>query len=172
LGPDLEAIVERFFKAAVFVPIMVLVAWWLFSGWMDRALSAEEAGIGLALTASAFFVGVASIASGGWGFLGVIGLVFCALLALAVWQYVYWRRHERDQLLSDLQTYEDAIERDPSNAAAYSFLGEVHLRLRNFDEATAEFEKALELDPESGKDRKLLQRARERRAHFPWTRLE
>jgi len=172
MDSELVAVIERLFKAAIFVPIMGLVAWWLFSSWLEQTLSSEEVFIGLAVTAAAFFIGVGSIVSGGWGFLGVLALVFMALLALAVWQYVYWRRSEREQLLSDMHVFKEAVERDPTNAAAHSFLAEVHLKLREFEEAVAGFEKALELDPQSRRDRKLLQWARERRTHYPWMRLD
>jgi tetratricopeptide (TPR) repeat protein len=172
LTAESMAIIERLFKAALFVPIMGVLAWWLFASWLDRTLSLAEVGIGFALVAVGFFLGVATIISGGWGFLAIIALVFAALLALVSWQYVYWRRREREQLLTDIRMYAVAIEQDPSNAAAHSFLGETHLKLRNFGEATAGFEKALELDPESRRDRKLLQWAREGRTHYPWTRLE
>lgn len=166
------AIIERLFKAAIFIPMIGLVAWWLFASWLDRTLSGLEAGIGLALTAGACLIGIGSIIRGGWGFLGIMAVIFIAVLGLAVWQYVYWRRRDRKRLLDDLHMYELVIDQDPTNAAAYSFLGETHLKLRNFPEAAARFQKALELDPESRRDRKMLQWARQRRAHYPWTRLD
>jgi cytochrome c-type biogenesis protein CcmH/NrfG len=71
-----------------------------------------------------------------------------------------------------MKTYQEAIERDPANAAAHSFLAEANLKLRNFEDAALGFEKALELDPESRRDRKLLRWARAHRTHYPWMRMD
>jgi tetratricopeptide (TPR) repeat protein len=164
MAPEAVAVIERLFKAAIFVPIIALVAWWIFGAWLDRTLGAKEAWIGLCLLAAAFALGVVSIIAGGWGFLGIIGLVYLAVVALSAYEYTYWRRRERDHYLAEVERYKEAIERDPSNAAAYTFLGEACLRLGRFEEAEAAFEAALELDPESKRDRRLLLLAQERRA--------
>ena len=160
-------IILRLFKALIFVPMMALIAWWLFSNLLDKTLAFNEALLGFALLGLAFFIGVVSIIQGGWGFLGVIAFVYLLLLGLACWEYIYWRRRERDHCLEQIEVYRAAIENDPTNAAAYSFLGAAHLRLRDFEQAEAALRKALELDPESGKDKVLLKRARERRASLP-----
>jgi tetratricopeptide (TPR) repeat protein len=170
--PDALAIIERLFKAFIFVPSIGLVAWWIFSAWLDRSIDSEEAWIGLGLLAIAFSVGVISIIAGGWGFIGIIAVVYVALLALAVYEYIYWRRRERDHYQSEVEKFKAAIERDPTNAAAHSFLGDACLRLGRFDEAEAALEIALQLDPESKKDRRLLKQARERRRQFGWRRLD
>jgi tetratricopeptide (TPR) repeat protein len=172
MSQEAMAIIERLFKAAVFVPVMALVAWWILTSWMDGTLTLQEAVVGWGLCGAAFLVGVVSIVRGGWGFLGVLAFVYVALLAVVVWEYIYWRRSEKDHLAAEVGKYEEAIARDPGNAAAYSFLGEVHLRLGEFEEAAAALEKALELDPESKRDRRLLRQARERQAVLPWRRLD
>jgi len=170
--PDLIAIIERLFKALIFVPTIALVAWWIFSAWLDRTLGAQEAWIGLGLLATTFALGVISIIAGGWGFLGIIALVYLAVVALTAYEYTYWRRREHEHYLAEVERYKAAIERDPSNAAAYSFLGEACLRLGRFDEAEAAFELALELDPESKRDHRLLRLARQRRTQYPWVRTD
>jgi len=172
MTPDLIAIIERLFKALIFVPTIGLVAWWIFSAWLDRTLGAQEAWIGLGLLATAFALGVISIIAGGWGFLGIIALVYLAVVALTAHEYTYWRRREHDHYLAEVERYKAAIERDPSNAAAYSFLGESCLRLGRFDEAEAAFELALELDRESKRDRRLLRLAQQRRTQYPWVRTD
>jgi tetratricopeptide (TPR) repeat protein len=170
---ELVSVIERFFKALIFVPIIGLVTWWILSNWLvEQTLKAEEALIGLFFVAVAFFLGVSSIVAGGWGFLGVLAFVYLGLLALGVWQYVYWRRREHEHWLSEVDKYRDAIDRDPRNAAAYSFLGEACLRLSRFEEAQAALEMALELDPASKRDQRLLRQARERRSQIPWLRSD
>jgi tetratricopeptide (TPR) repeat protein len=172
MTPDALAVLERTIKAMIFVPTLGLVAWWILSGWLDRTLGSEEALIGMGLLLVAFALGVTSIIAGGWGFLGVIAVVYLALMSLAAYQYIYWRRREREHYLSEVDRYRSAIERDPSNAAAYSFLGQACLRLGRFDEAEAALETALELDRESKKDQHLLRLAKERRTQYPWMRAD
>ena len=172
MTPEAIAFIERIFKAMIFVPMIGLVGWWLFTNWIDRTLSLEEAVTGLFLLGAAFVLGVISIISGGWGFLGVIAVVYLALVALLVWEYIYWRRREREHHLSEIARYQQAVEQDPTNAAAYSFLGENLLSLRRFDEAQVAVEKALQLDPESKRDRRLLRLAKERRPQYPWRRTD
>jgi tetratricopeptide (TPR) repeat protein len=161
MSGEVVAIVERLFKAFIFVPCMALIAWWVFSSWLDRTLKASEAAIGLALLAGAFLLGVVSIITGGWGFLGVLAFLYLAALGMVAWEYVYWRRRDKQHLLEEVKKYEQAISLDPRNAAAYSFLGKTHLALGNMDEAAAALEQALALDPESHTDRSLLREVRE-----------
>lgn len=172
MSAEAVGILERVFKAVIFVPITVLIAWWLLSNWLDRALTTKDALIGCALLALASLFGLASILRGGWGFLGILAFIYCALLAVACWQYIDWRRREKQRLLEDVARYREAIARDPGNAAAHSFLGESHLKLGNFDDATAALERALELDPKSKRDKELLRQARERRSEIKWRRLD
>jgi len=172
MTPDALAIIERLLKAALFVPVIALIAWWIFTNWMDRALSLQEAAIGFALLTVAGTLGVSSIIVGGWGFVSILAGVYLAVLAVAGWEYVYWRRREREDFTSEIANYEAAVEKDPTNAAAYSFLGEAHLRLCNFEQAEGALERALELDPESKRDRRLLRMARERRSRPTWWRVD
>ena len=158
---DIVAIVERMFKALVFVPCMGLIAWWIFSAWLEKVLTFAEAGIGLTLLAGAFALGVTTIIAGGWGFIGVLAFIYLVLLMIVAWEYVYWRRRERQHLFSEVERYQDAIMRDPRNAAAYSFLAKTHLALRQPDEAIAALEQALALDPESHTDRSMIIGARQ-----------
>jgi tetratricopeptide (TPR) repeat protein len=172
MSVEAVGILERVFKAGIFVPVIALIAWWLLSSWLDRALTTKDVLIGYALLALASLFGLTSIVRGGWGFLGTLAFVYCALLAAACWQYIDWRRREKQRLLEDVARYREAIARDPSNAAAHSFLGETHLKLRDFDDATAALERALELDPKSKRDKELLRQARERRSEIKWRRLD
>lgn len=160
-------IIVRIFKALIFVPMMALIAWWIFGSLLDKSITFHEALLGFALLGLALFIGVVSIIVGGWGFLGVMAFIYLALLGLACWEYIYWRRREREHCREQIEVYRTAIENDPTNAAAYSFLGATYLRLRDFEQAEAALQKALELDPESRKDKALLKRVRERRASLP-----
>ncbi len=173
MTPEAIEIIVRLFKAFIFVPVIGLVTWWILSNWLvEQTLNAEEALIGLCFVAVAFFLGVGSVIAGGWGFLGVLAIVYAAILGLVAWQYIYWRRRDHEHYLAEVEKYEDAIDRDPTNAAAYSFLGESYLRLSRFEEAEAALEVALELDPESKRDRRLLRQAKERRSQIPWLRSD
>ena len=173
MTPEAIAIIERLFKAALFIPVIGLVAWWIANNWLvEQTLNATEALVGFAIVGTAFSLGIMAIVSGGWGFLGLIALVYLVVVAVAAWEYIYWRRREKEHYLEEIERYKDAIERDPSNAAAYSFLGQVCLRLSRFDEAEAALEKAVELDPQSKRDRQFLERARERRPYAGWRRIE
>jgi len=164
MGQDIVAIAERLFKALIFVPCTALIGWWILSGWLDNTLTFGEAAVGMTLLAGAFALGVISIVSGGWGFLGILAFIYLALLSLLVWEYLYWRRKERQHLFAEIERYQEAIVRDPRNAAAYSFLGKTHLALRQPDEAVSALEQALALDPESHTDRSMMVQAREMRA--------
>ena len=170
--PEALGIIERLFKAAILVPTLGLISWWIFTNWLDHTLTVQEAAIGFSLVGAAFLLGVISIIRGGWGFIGILALIYAAILTLAVWEYVYWRRRERDHCESEVARYRSAIENDPVNAAAYSFLGENLLKLTRFEEARAALEKALELDPESNRDQRLLRLARRHRPQARWRRLD
>ncbi len=172
MGQDtLIIIVERAIKLVIFMPIMGLTAWWLFSAWLEKALSFEEVVIGGALWCSAFVLGAISIVHGGWGFLGVLSMVYVLLLALAVWEYISARKIDQQHLQDEVERYRHAIDLDPRNAAAYSFLGATYLKLSRFAEAEEILLRALELEPESRMDRKLLAQARGHQARLPqhWT---
>ena len=172
MTPEALDIIERLFKAAILVPTLGLVSWWIFTNWLDHTLTLLEAAIGWCLVGAAFLLGVISIISGGWGFIGILALVYAAILALAVWEYVYWRQREREHCLSEVGRYRSAAEKDPMNAAAHSFLAENLLKLGRFEEARAALEKALVLDPESKRDQQLLRVARRGRSEARWRRLD
>ena len=161
MGLDLTLLAETVLKLAIFLPMMGMIGWWLFSAWfVDRALHTDEFVVGSMLLFIAFMFGVTSIMHGGWGVFGVLAIVYVALLTLAVWEYVHWRRVELQHLHSEVIRYQRAIELDPKATGAYSLLGATYLKLYRYDEAIAMLEKALELDPESKEDRRLLARAR------------
>jgi tetratricopeptide (TPR) repeat protein len=158
-------IIERIFKALIFVPIMTLVGWWIFSNYLDKTLSLKQASIGYLLLGIAFILGVISIVAGGWGFLGILALVYIPLLALACWEYIYLQKVQQQHLREEISKYELAIERDPKNAAAFSFLGQTYLKLGKYDEAVAALEKAVEMDPDARYDKIYLRDAREYQAY-------
>ncbi len=167
------AIIEGLFKAAILVPTIGYVAWWIATNWLvEQTLTDLEGIIGLSFVGTAFLLGVVSIVTGGWGFLVIIAFVYLVVVSVVAWEYTYWRKREKEHYLESIEQYKEAIERDPTNAAAYSFLGQVCLRLSRFDEAEAALEKAVELDPKSKRDRALLEQARERRPYYGWRRID
>ncbi|NIM05294.1 MAG: tetratricopeptide repeat protein [Armatimonadetes bacterium] len=161
LSPEALEIIERLLKAAVFVPVIALVGWWLFSNVLDKTLSFWEAAAGFFLLGIAFVLGVVSIVFGGWGFWGIIGIIVAAVIGLLIWQYMHLAGRQDQFLADEISKYQEAIERDPLNAAAYSFLGQTYLKLGCAEEAVEAFEEALRLDPESRQDRSFLKRAKE-----------
>lgn len=168
MGSEVPAVVvERAIKLVIFISVMGMVAWWLFSAWLEKALSLNEAAIGGGLWAFAFMLGAISIVNRGWGFLGILGLVYVLLLALACWEYISARKMEQDHLREEVEKYRHAIELDPKNIAAYSFLGATYLKLSRFEEAEEMLQTALELDPESKLDRRLLAQARGHQSRLP-----
>lgn len=173
MTPEAISIIERLFKAAILVPTIGLVAWWIISNWLvEQTITYKEALIGFVIVSTSFFLGIASIVSGGWGFLGIIAFVYLIVISVITWEYTYWRRREKEHCLEEIEKYRAAIERDPANAAAYSFLGQVCLRLSRFEEAEAALEKAVELDPKAKRDRALLKQAREKQPYLSWRRLD
>ncbi len=173
MTPEAVAIIERLFKAALLVPTIGLVAWWIASNWLvEQTITDIEALVGFVIVGTAFSLGLISIITGGWGFLGIIALVYLIIVSVATWEYTYWRKREKEHYLEEIEKYKEAIEHDPTNAAAYSFLGQVCLRLSRFDEAEAALEKAVELDPKSKRDQSLLEQARERRPYLGWRRID
>lgn len=172
MTPEALDIIERLFKAMVFVPTIALVAWWVFFAWAERVLDATEAWIATGLLLLAFILGVSSIIAGGWGFLGIIAIIYLALLALAVYEYVYWRRREREHYLAALERYRAASEKDPANLAARSYLGETYLKLGRFEEAETILREAVEKEPTSHRDRRLLHLAEARRLPSKWKRVD
>lgn len=161
---DLASFIEGAFKGLILTACTGLIAWWLLANWFDKTIDLAEAAVGAGLLAIAFLLGLGSIVRGGWGFLGVVAIVYSVLLTLACWEYLYWRQRERQHWLGEIDRYQEALQRDPANAAAYSFLGDACMKVRDYDQAVAAFEKALQLEPESKKDRVLLARAKERQA--------
>lgn len=167
MSGETVAIIERIYKAAILVPVLAVTGWWVVTNWMEGTLQLRQAVIALALLAAAFSIGVVWIASGGWSFLSLLVVIYAALVGFAVWGYTAVRNCERSQLLEQVDACRETLEADPGNGGAWSYLGEAYLRLRRFEEAQEALERALELDPESRRDRALLQQARERR---PWGR--
>ena len=160
MGFDVGKLVETVAKLAIFLPVMGLVIWWLVNAWwVERALHLEEFAVGVILWSIAFSFGVRTIIEGGWGSLTIIGLVYLALLSLAVWEYLFWRHAELKHLESEVTRYQRAIDKDPTAVAAYSMLGETFLKLRQYKEAEEALEQAIKMDPESKKERRLLERA-------------
>lgn len=154
-------ILERFFKAFILLPICGAVGWWIFSGLLDKTISLGEALLGFALLAIGLVLGTACIVVGGWGFLQIVAMVFLAILALSSWEYLFFRKRTLQFLADEVARYQTAIERDPTNAAAYSYLGQTYLKQHLPAEAVAAFEKVLELDPEARREKTWLRQARE-----------
>jgi len=55
-----------------------------------------------------------------------------------------------------IQSFDEAIKRDPQNSEKYITLGQVYLRLKNFDRATDSFSAATRVSPDNGEAYYLL----------------
>ncbi|MFZ2472633.1 MAG: tetratricopeptide repeat protein [Methanothrix sp.] len=55
--------------------------------------------------------------------------------------------YDQDKYYEAIQSYDKAIELDPSNCVAWTYKGDVFFALEKYDDALQSFEKAIELDP-------------------------
>ena len=107
-----------------------------------------------------------------WGTLWSVlyGLAFVALcLGPPLLQRIADRRLGERLLHEDLAECHRILQFDPQNAAAYSRLGDIYLRLGDLDTAVAQYQWAAQLSPQDKIVQQALQRAieRKRRADVP-----
>jgi hypothetical protein len=135
--------------------------YWVISAWANRRLSATEAVTLLAGVVVFMFVGVrlALLASTG------VFMLFVALLAAGAFglhsysSFVDRRMHQQfDE--EDIAKYRAALELDPKNAAAHSFLAKTYRRQGRLDLALAEYQAALRIDPSLQEERYWAARLR------------
>lgn len=84
-------------------------------------------------------------------------VVFAVALAIAgaMWGAKLLGQNLAKRRLDDqeISQYNDAIVRDPNNAGAYSYLGDVYIRTSRYNDAISAYQKATELMPHSRQDR-------------------
>jgi len=85
--------------------------------------------------------------------MGVIAIVVPQSLA------VMNRRRKQRLIERNIQRYQHALNFDPKNVAAHSYLGDTYMKLAQFNLAIEHYEKALELDPKLSVEKHKLERA-------------
>ena len=63
------------------------------------------------------------------------------------------------QVARALREFQFVLDKNPRSAPAYHGTGEVYMKMKNYDEAVAAFERALEMDPSNARYRRALTRA-------------
>lgn len=140
-------------------------AYWIFTAWMNRVLSAVEAGslmVGL-IVATFFLVSYALSAS--------FGAIFSLLLIVAAAVFAFWQYSQvADRKLNerfdaeDIAKYLEAIELDPTNAAAHSLLADTYRRQGKDELALHEYEEAVRLAPDLQEERYWIARLKDKLA--------
>jgi len=150
----------------IFPAILLLVAGlvlplrWLLRVWLDdRAVSGPLA-LGAMTAHVGIFIAVVF-------FQPIVAAIYCtfilSLIAVAprLTSRQYQRAHEQ-MAEEDISKYQRLIERDPNHAAAHAALGDAYMTCARYDEAIAEFERALDLDPQHSQGEILkLRKARQ-----------
>lgn len=135
------------------IPILVVLNAWL----VHQSLGSGEATV-LLMT----LVGVLALVIKFWGHPVSYILLVLVLLACGL-SPVLSSRLDRRALVEmdneDIRKYKLALEHDPRNAAARSFLARVYLKQKRYDEAIEQFQLALEAYPDSIEDQRLLKKA-------------
>jgi tetratricopeptide (TPR) repeat protein len=96
-----------------------------------------------------------------------LAVLYCALLLLFIGISPYLdernnRKALRHMAEEDIEKYERILQRDPNHVAAHAALAGAFLVCERFDEAIAEYERAIELDPQNSRSEiPRLKRARE-----------
>ncbi len=137
----------------VAIPGLVIVNAWLVN---------KSIGGGMACCLMIGLVGVFGMIMGNWGKPASFILLALLLLACALsprvaarWEKAGLARLDNE----DIRKYQLALEHDPRNAAAHSYLAQIYLKQKRYDDAIEHFQLSLAAYAESPKDRHLLQRA-------------
>ncbi len=147
------------FRAAVCAFLAFGAGYWIITSWIDKRLSAVEAGGLLAalLVVMSLLVMYAVQSSLVMVFI-VIALSVALVLALRGYAASADRRLNRRFDEEDIAKYLAALELDPNNVAAHSLLADVYRRQNRWEEALAEYEAAVKLSPELQKERYWIDR--------------
>jgi tetratricopeptide (TPR) repeat protein len=120
-------------------------AYWLVSAAFEKELAAWEALIGIIGIIA--FAGVAIKLSKTIWFLPFLGIIGVAAALITFLPPLLSDKKRREMWIKDLAKYRHALDFDPKNVAAYSFLGDTYTKLGDYDQAVENYRKALELDP-------------------------
>ncbi len=149
------------FRAAVCSFLAFAGGYWIITSWIDRRLSALEAGGLLAALVVAMFVIIAYAVRQSLVVLVMLVLVAGALaVTLTAYSKAADRRLHRRFDEEDIAKYLEALDLDPKNVAAHSLLADVYRRQGRLEEALAEYEAAVRLSPDLPQERFWVDRLR------------
>ena len=155
--PDFGGALATVMSWAIVALVCGGAAYWILSAAFEKELAAWEA---LALIFGLIaFAGVAiRLSKTGWffPFLGIIGIIAVVIIYLPP---LLSDKKRREMWCDDIIKYRQALDFDPLNVAAYSFLGDAYLKLGDIDQAIENYRKAIELDPKLIEEKQKLAHA-------------
>jgi len=134
-----------------YLPIRAIIG-----GWIDGRLAAWEAM--LLLTGVIGLLGAAVACNNTFLYFFILLLIGAIWLAGHLAEQKFVKKLDDGMLADDLIRYQEAIARDPKNAAAYFFLAETYRKQGRWEAAIEQYEKSLEVDPNQ---KRVEQRLRE-----------
>jgi len=155
--------------AAFFLVMMMVVCiletfvgvYWVLSAWFERKVRGREAVLLLAVLVFVLYLSIATTMHGSP--VGMLFPIVVLVLALIASQLLQWADRRQFQAFDDedIARYQEALEIDPRNVAAHTFLAETYRRRGQPELAILEYEAALQLDPSLKEERYWLERLRE-----------
>jgi tetratricopeptide (TPR) repeat protein len=133
----------------------------LIVAWFDRELAAWEAA--LLLCALLGFGSLALKLSDSLWFYPLLAGTLIVMMILRTIPARIAERRKQEMLQADIEAYQKALDFDPRNVAAYSFLGDTYMRTGDVDRAIEYYRKALEVDPKLLEEKKKLEKAERRK---------
>jgi tetratricopeptide (TPR) repeat protein len=130
---------------------------WIFGEYLDKTLEAWEAAGLMALDIVLLAVAIQLMPTIFY-YPFLLGLVGLAYLISYIPQ-VRSARARRNLWEDDLLRFQRAIDFDPKNVAAYSFMGDTYLKLDDLDNAIESWHKALELQPSLKPEQEKIRKA-------------
>jgi len=133
---------------------------WILSSWFARRMYGWQAILLLIGVVIVMYFSIILVVSGNpVGMVIPIGLLGVGLIGRTVSEWADRRQYDRfDE--QDIAKYQTAIEIDPRNVAAHSFLADTLRRMGKLAEAIPEYQAALALDPSLKEEKYWLERCR------------
>jgi hypothetical protein len=153
--PEAVALVGKIIFCAL---VSFTAVFLVISAWFERKISGSEASILLVGVLAIEMLGMWLSSRGGAGMLLLAVIVLGAPVVFYLMAKVSDRRLVRSFDEEDITTYQHAIDLDPKNVAAHSFLGDVYRRQGKSQQAIQEYKAALALDRTLKSERFWVQR--------------
>jgi tetratricopeptide (TPR) repeat protein len=136
--------------------------YWVLAAWFDHRLSGVEAAVLLASLLVFDVIGIRlTLLSGIVSFLLLMLLIAVVVVSgLCYLKRMNRRQHEQFDA-ADIATYLKALDLDPKNAAAHSFLAKIYRRQGKLELALQEYQAAVQLEPSLQEERFWVARLKE-----------